>query len=281
MTINPEHRFDLSTCVPMERAEELRCASEYVTTRAPHLAERLVTANLRLVVAIAKGYRRPDLDMRDIVQEGNLGLMHAVERFDPHRGVKLSSYAAWWIRAYIMKYTMASFRLVKLGTTQAHRKLFFRLNAERSKLERAGITPDAGQLATVLDVTEKDVDTMSQRLAGGETSLETPTSETRTIGDSLSGEPALRPDVCVETSEFDQAVRQRLNTFGRTLRGRERTIYRSRLVSDEPATLSHLATGFGVTRERTRQIEQRLKGRIRDYLRVELGDAVEPCRAAA
>jgi RNA polymerase sigma-32 factor len=281
MTGNPEHRFDLSTCVPMERAEELRCATEYVKTREPRLAERLVTANLRLVVAIAKGFRRPDLDLRDIVQEGNLGLMHAVERFDPERGVKLSSYAAWWIRAYIMKYTIESFRLVKVGTTQAHRKLFFRLSAERRKLESTGITPDAGQLAAVLDVREKDVNTMLQRLAAGETSLDTPTTETGTLGDSLSGEPALRPDVRVEASEFEQAVRQRLNKFGRTLGGRERTIYQCRLVSDEPATLSHLATGFGVTRERTRQIEQRLKGRLRDYLRGELGDAVEPCRAAA
>src|SRR6266700_2770362 len=133
------NRFDLQRCVPMERDEEHRCASEYVKGRDPLLAERLITSNLRLVVKIAKGYGRAHCDMRDLIQEGNLGLIHAVERFDPDRGVKLCSYAAWWIRAYILKYTIENWRLAKTGTTQAQRRLFFALQRERSKGAGRGV----------------------------------------------------------------------------------------------------------------------------------------------
>ena len=269
----------------MDRAEELRCADEYARTKDPLLAQRLVTANLRLVVAIAKGYRRGHADMRDLIQEGNLGLMHAVTRFDPSRGVKLCSYAAWWIRAYILKYTISNWRLVKTGTTQAQRRLFFRLQRERSRFERIGVRPDATQLAVALSVKERDVVNMMERFAGGEASLETPVSAhdsgTKTLGDCLSADSALRPDVRIETLEFDQALRDKLNAFAQTLQGRERKIYKTRLVSEDPVTLSHLAVDFGVTRERTRQLEQRLKGRIREFLRHELGDALEPGRLAA
>jgi RNA polymerase sigma-32 factor len=285
MLTNTENRFDLRRCVPMERAEEERCASEYKKTRSPLLAQRLVLANLRLVVTIAKRYRRSDCDLRDLVQEGNLGLMHAVSRYDPDRGVKLCSYAAWWIRAYILKYTIGSWRLVKTGTTQAQRRLFFRLQRERGKMEALGLRPDAKQLAAALDVREKDVVSMLERFAGNDTSLDAPCSGrdtgTKTIGDTLSAEAALRPDLRVETSEFDQELAGKLSTFGRTLRGRDLTIYRRRLLCEDPETLSELATRFGVSRERVRQVENRLKGRIRHYLREELHDAVEPSRAAA
>jgi RNA polymerase sigma-32 factor len=285
LPVNLETHFDLRRCIPLERDEEMACAADYARTKDPLLAQRLVTANLRLVVAIAKAYRRGEADMRDLIQEGNLGLMHAVTRFDPSRGVKLCSYATWWIRAYILKYTIANWRLVKTGTTQAQRRLFFRLQRERSKFERNGIRPDATQLAAALSVKERDVVNMIERFAGGETSLEAPAgaqeSATKTIGDFLSADSGLRPDVRIETLQFDQAIRDKLELFARTLQGRERKIYKARLVSEDPVTLSDLAVGFGVTRERTRQLEQRLKGRIRDYLRHELGDAVEPSRMAA
>ena len=285
MTLRVKSYFDLRNCVPMARAEEHRCATEYLETRAPHLAARLVNANLRLVVKIAKGYDRNKGELGDLVQEGNLGLMHAVRKYDPARGVKLSSYAAWWIRAYILGYTIANWRLVKAGTTQAQRRLFFRMQGEQRKLESSGIKPDVRRLAVTLGVKEADVVIMLERFAGTETSLDAPRGtqqpDARTIGDTLSADADLRPDAQVEASEFRQTLHQKLRVFGRTLHGRDRTIYRQRLVSDEPATLTHLATGFGVTRERTRQLEQRLKGRIRDYLRQELGDAVEPGQMAA
>jgi RNA polymerase sigma-32 factor len=263
----------------MSRAEDHRCASDYVKTRAPILAERLVTANMRLVVKIARDYRRAQYDMVDLIQEGNLGLMRAVARYDPHRGVKLSSYAAWWIRAYILKFTIDNWRLVKAGTTQPQRKLFFGLHRERRKLESSGVEADIQQLAAALDVKETHVVGMLERFAGGEISLDTPRSPgergSKAIGDALSEASALRPDVRVETSEFSRRVRAELKIFGCSLRGRELAIFRRRLVSEEPETLTQLAVGFGVTRERTRQLEQGLKKKLRDYLREQLGDALE------
>ena len=278
-----EYRFDLGRCVPMEREEEMRCANEYVRTKDPRLADRLIRANLRLVVKVAKRYRRSGCDLRDLVQEGNLGLIYAVRRFDPQRGVKLSSYAVWWIRAYLLKYTLETWRLVKAGTTQAQRRLFFNLQKERTKLEILGVRATPRQLAVSLGVEESDVVTMIDRFAGGEISLDTVShpGEAGTIGDSLSAASAVQPDVQVERTEFTQTVQRKLTAFGDTLRGRDRDIFRRRLLSDEPATLGSLASRFGVTSERTRQLEQRLKGRIRDYLQQELGDAVEPLRAAA
>src|SRR6185369_14782479 len=175
MTFTQGNFFDLGRCTPMAPADELTCALEYVKTRSPILAERLIAANMRLVVMIARCYRSTKCDLRDVVQEGNLGLIHAVERFDPDRGVKLSSYAAWWIRAYVLKFLIDNWGLVKVGTSQAQRRLFFNLRKARSKLEHQGIEPDAKQLATLLDVKEEgDVVAMIERMAGAETSLDAP-----------------------------------------------------------------------------------------------------------
>ena len=259
-------------------------ANEYVRTRDPRRQPIVWFARtLRLVVKIARRYRRNGCDLRDLVQEGNLGLVFAVQRFDPQRGVKLASYAVWWIRAYLLKYTLESWRLVKAGTTQAQRRLFFSLQKERNKLEIQGVRASPKELAATLGVEESDVVTMTERFAGGEVSLDTAAhpGEAGTIGDSLSAAPAVQPDVQVEMTEFRETVQQKLTAFGDTLRGRDRDIFRRRLLSEEPATLGSLATRFGVTSERTRQLEHRLKGRIRDYLQHELGDAVEPVRAAA
>jgi RNA polymerase sigma-32 factor len=269
----------------MDREEERLCANEYVKTRAPELAARLISANLRLVVLIARGYRHPERDLRDLIQEGNLGLVQAVARYDPRRGVKLSSYAAWWIRAYILKYTIDNWRLVKTGTTQAQRRLFFRLRGARNKLERSGAPADTRQLAVALDVKESEVTGMLERFASSEASLDAPRisgdSKSGTIGDSLSAASALRPDVQVEAVEFAETLHDKLETFGGTLRDRESDIFRRRLWSEDPATLQQLASHFGVSRERARQLEDRLKGRIRDYLKQELGDAVGSAQATA
>lgn len=272
--------FDLRQCAPMERAEELRCAREYRRTREASLAEQLIRANMRLVVKIAKGYQRGTTDLRDLVQEGNLGLLHAVAKFDPDRGVKLCSYAAWWIRAYILKYTVESWRLVKAGTTQAQRKLFFRLRREQHKFDARGVEASVKELAATLRVKEEEVASMLERFAGQETSLDAPMNsrdlEGRAPGDWLGAPPALQPDVQVEREELLHTLQQSLVIFASKLRGRELAIFRRRLLTDEPDTLASLAVTFGVTRERTRQLEQRLKGRIREHLRQDLGDAVAP-----
>jgi RNA polymerase sigma-32 factor len=277
-------RFNLRVCVPLSREEEHRCASEYVKTREPSLAERLVVANMRLVVLIARGYRHANCELGDLVQEGNRGLMHAVERYDPDRGIRLSSYAAWWIRAYIMKFTLSNWRLVKAGTTQGQRRLFFGLRKARSKLACMGLEADGAQLAALLNVKEHDLAALLERFAGDETSLDTPVQSSggpTSIGESLSAAPTSRPDVWLEASEFDELLRAKLKVFGDALEGREADIFRRRLLSEEPDTLASLAAAFGVSRERTRQVERQLKKRIRHYLADELGDSLEMRRAAA
>jgi RNA polymerase sigma-32 factor len=279
MLVSSNNHFDLRRCVPMSREEEHRCALRYVETRDPVLAERLVVANMRLVVSLARHLGRANSDLRDMVQEGNRGLLRAVRTYDPNRGMRFCTYAVWWIRAYMLTFVMGNWRLVKVGTTQAQRKLFFGLRKERDRLEQedGGATPR--RLASRLRVKESEIVSMLERFAGGETSLDLPVRSqepgTMTVGDSLSDASAPGPDRRVEEAEFNQILRSKLEAFGSTLRGRDAEIFRQRLLSEEPSTLSELAEKFGVTRERTRQIEQRLKDRIRRYLKEELGDGVE------
>jgi RNA polymerase sigma-32 factor len=280
MRANGGFRFDLRRCVPMSREEEHRCALAHVKTRDPLLAERLVLANMRMVVALAHRYSRADDDVSDLVQEGNRGLLRAVTKFDPTRGIKFCTYAAWWIRAYMWEFAMNNWRLVKVGTTQAQRKLFFCLRRERDRLEQSGAGVDVRVLASRLRVKESEVVAMLERFAGGEISLDAPARsqepDAATLGDLLSDASAPGPDGRVENAEFDQVLRRKLKAFGSTLRGRDAEIFRRRLLTDEPMKLTRLATKFGVSRERTRQVEQRLKARIRDYLLEELGDNFDP-----
>jgi RNA polymerase sigma-32 factor len=262
----------------MTREEELRCAKEYAVTKSPLLAARLVAANMRLVVKIAYGYRRPDYDMSDLVQEGNLGLVQGVIRYDPSRGTRLCTYAAWWIRAYILKYTIDNWRLVKAGTSEVQRRLFFSLRKQQSALERRGVDGDSRALAAALNVKEQDVVLMLERFVGTETSLDAPRgqsgSEGSSFAETLRDAPALQPDVRLEAADFTWQLRARLKSIEETLVGRELAIFRRRLLCDEPETLAELAVDFGVSRERTRQIEHRLIGRIRLDLTKGLGDAL-------
>jgi RNA polymerase sigma-32 factor len=271
--------WGLLRCEPMTREEEHACATEYAKTKAPRLAARLVAANMRLVITIAYGYRRPGYDLADLVQEGNLGLVQGVSRYDPTRGVRLSSYAAWWIRAYVLKYTLDNWRLVKAGTSQTQRRLFFNLQKQRRELESRGIEANTRNLATALNVKEKDVVLMTERFAGAETSLDAPRGtlgdDAWSLSDRLGDAPTLQPDAQVEAAEFAARLRNRLRIIEDALDGRELEIFQRRLWCDEPETLAELAAGFGVSRERTRQLEDRLKGRIRLDLKNDLGDALE------
>jgi RNA polymerase sigma-32 factor len=158
--------------------EEKTLTREYAETQDPEIARRLVTANLRLVIKLAYEYRRAYKNMMDLIQEGNIGLMQAVKRYDPYRGVKLSSYSAWWIRAYMLRFILNNWRLVKLGTTQAQRKLFFNLNKQKAKLAAMGIDPTPKLIANRLGVKEKEVVEMDRRLSSSEASLDAP------LGDS-------------------------------------------------------------------------------------------------
>jgi RNA polymerase sigma-32 factor len=261
-------------------AETQTLAEKFVTTQDTDVAARLVTANLRLVVKIAYEYRRAYKNIMDLIQEGNIGLMQAVKRYDPYRGVKLSSYAAWWIRAYILRFILNNWRLVKLGTTQAQRKLFFNLRKKRSELQALGIEPTDAEIAKQLNVPESEVAEMDVRLQASEKSLDAPIGD----GDGRSTTridtmPSLveGPEALMAGNELQGMLKEKLAAFRKTLVGKEKelAIFDQRLVSDEPLTLQELGDRFGISRERVRQLEQRLTGRLREYLREEMGDAVE------
>ena len=257
--------------------EEHSLAVQYSKTGDVNTAARLVTANLRLVVKIAYEYRRAYRNMMDLIQEGNIGLMQAVKRYDPYRGVKLSSYAAWWIRAYMLRFILNNWRLVKVGTTQAQRKLFFNLSKEKAKLTQMGIEPTHAEIAKRLNVDESEVIEMDRRLSRADASLDAPVGEgddKSTTRLDLLPATAESPDTLTEDAEMQQILREKLEQFRTTLSGKDVSIFDKRMVADEPLTLQELGDEFGVSRERVRQLEARLTGKLRAYLQQELGDGV-------
>lgn len=261
----------------LTREEEHELAVRYEREGDVDAAARLVTANLRLVVKIAYDYRRAYRNLLDLIQEGNIGLLQAVKKYDPYRGVKLSSYAAWWIRAYILRFILNNHRLVKLGTTQAQRKIFFNLQKEKARLSAMGIEPTADVIAERLDVPEKEVTSMERRLGAGEMSLDAPVGQPDgrpTARVDLLPAPARNVDDELADNEYIRILSDKIHEYGRRLEGKEAIIFRERLVAEDPRTLQDLGDQFGVSRERVRQIEKRLQGKLRDYLESEVGQAV-------
>ncbi len=257
--------------------EEHKLAIEYTQGQSADIAARLITANLRLVVKIAYEYRRAYRNMMDLVQEGNIGLMQAVKRYDPYRGVKLSSYAAWWIRAYMLRFILNNWRLVKVGTTQAQRKLFFNLSKEKARLTAMGIEPSHAEIAKRLNVSESEVTEMDRRLARADASLDATVNEAdgrSTTRLELMPSGNATPDQIAEGSELSELLQNELEVFRKTLTGKDIDIFDKRIVADEPLTLQELGDGFGVSRERVRQLESRLMGKLREHLRSTMGDAV-------
>jgi RNA polymerase sigma-32 factor len=231
-------------------------------------AYRLVSANLRLVVKVAMDFQKFwTQNFMDIVQEGNIGLMKATKKFDPYKGVKFSYYATYWIRAYILKFLMNNWRLVKLGTTQAQRKLFFSLNKERKLLESQGFSPEPELLAKRLRVKKSEVIEMSNRMSNNEVSLDSPIgqdSEDEQISFIPGREPGIEDTLCLKD------MKRKLRDFLQTLQGRhndkERVILEKRLLTDDPLTLQNISEIFGVSRERIRQIEAGLLKKIRKHI---------------
>jgi RNA polymerase sigma-32 factor len=261
-------------------AEERETAIRYFKTGDVDAAARLVTANLRLVVKIAYEYRRAHQHLPDLIQEGSIGLMQAVKKFDPYKGVKLSTYAAWWIRAYILRFVLNNARLVKLGTTQAQRKLFFNLKKEKARLSAMGIDPSPENIAQRLGVEPDEVVQMDRRLSSGDASLDAPIKAHE--GDSPSRVEVLPSagrgaDEHLAEAEINDLVVEKLHAFGERLRGKEARIFRERLLADEPRTLQELGDEFGISRERVRQLEKRLQLKLKAYLAEEVGeDAFTP-----
>jgi RNA polymerase sigma-32 factor len=260
----------------LSREEEHALALQWREQGDRRAAWRLVTANLRLVVLIARDYQRAAQSLLDLIQEGNVGLLEAVRNFDPYRGVRFPSYAVWWIRAYIIRYIMNNWRMVKIGTTQAQRKLFFNLQKERERLEREGFVPAPRLIAQRLDVKEKDVVEMEQRLAARDVSVSAPVHEGEdgTLLDFLPG--PLQTAEAVADEEYHRLIREKTGEFKRTLRGKDLVIFERRLEAlmrdEEPVTLQEIGDEYGITRERVRQIEARLKKRLGAFLQEHIPD---------
>ncbi|MFP6626521.1 MAG: RNA polymerase factor sigma-32 [Deltaproteobacteria bacterium] len=257
----------------LSREEEHELARRYREDGDEDAAYRLVTSNLRLVVMVAREYQRAFHDLLDLVQEGNIGLLEAVKQFDPYRGVRLPSYAVWWIRAYVIRYVMNNFRLVKVGTTQAQRRLFFNLQKEKSRLESLGFTPTAKIIAENLGVKEGEVIEMDLRMGRSEVSADQPvsTDSSTRILDLIPSE-AKTTEEAVADKEFYGLMKEKLAAFKETLSGRDLEIFSERLVAEEPLTLVELGKRYGVSRERVRQIEARLRQRLREFLVKEIHD---------
>jgi RNA polymerase sigma-32 factor len=261
----------------LSKAEEHELAVKFFEDEDLEAARRLVTSNLRLVVKIAYDYRQAYKNILDLVQEGNIGLMQAVKKYDPYKGVKLSSYAAWWIRAYILRYILNNHRLVKVGTTQAQRKLFFNLQKEKARLSAMGIEPTAEVIAERLNVPERDVVSMDMRLAAGDASLDAPvgTGEGRAVSRvELMPSDDVRIDDTLADAQVGDQFSEKIHEFGKSLEGKEKKIFDDRLVAEDPKTLQVLGDEFGVSRERVRQIEKRLLQKLKAFLHDELGETV-------
>ena len=228
----------------------------------------LVVSNLRLVVKIAMEYQRSWVtDLMDLIQEGNIGLIQAVKKFDPLKGIRLSYYASFWIKAYILKYILDNWRLVKIGTTQAQRRLFFNLQKEKARLISQGYKPDPKYLAEILEVREKDILEMNERLALPEKSLDSPSIEDYRY--------PVKDIIPIEETPIDQKLsdeeartlfEKKLKEFHKTLQGKDRYIFENRLMKDQPETLQEIGKKYGITRERARQLEAKLIKKLRDFL---------------
>ena len=258
----------------LSREEERDLSIRYREKDDLQAGYKLITANLRLVVKIAMDFQRYWMqNLMDLIQEGNVGLMQAVKKFDPYRGYKFSYYASFWIKAYIIKFIMDNWKLVKIGTTQAQRKLFFNLRKEKEQLEAQGIEASPKLLSHRLDVKESEIIEMDQRLNSWEISLDSPLRE-----DSEDTHKSFLPsgdtpvDDQIADREAKAILHDKLVLFRQELAGKEAVIFDRRLLTEDPLTLQEIGDRFGISRERVRQIESRLKKKLKAYLEEEIQD---------
>lgn len=257
----------------LTREEEQALSRRYRETGDREALFGLVTANLMLVVRIALSFRRAARNLLDLVQEGNIGLLQAIDRFDPEMGVRVPTYAAWWIRAYMVKFLLDNVRMVRAGTTNDRRKLLHNLQKEKRRLEEQGFEVGPKLLAERFGVSEDDVKDIAAVLGSRDVSLSEPLgdAEERTRGDVL---PSRAPGVEEEVArrELQRRAEAAIARFKATLGERERTLLEERVLSEDPRTLQALGDRFGITREAVRQLETRLTAKLKEFLRGELGD---------
>lgn len=261
---------------PLTREEEIAVAEEYQLTQSRASAYKLVSSNLWLVVKLAREYERIARNVLDLIQEGNIGLMEAVRNFDPHRGVRFPSYAVWWIKAYMIRFIIANWRLVKIGTTQAQRKLFFNLKKESERLERQGIYPSPKLLAEKLNVREGDVVEMAQRLSAPDMSVDAPLADD-SDGNLLSVIPSADDSAedILARKQVHKLLHDTVNEFEASLTEKERTIFQGRVLDEDKLTLQEISDKLSISKERVRQIENKLKERLRIILSDRMGTELD------
>jgi RNA polymerase sigma-32 factor len=276
---DPLRRYflEISRFPTLTRGEEQSLAKTYRESGDREAAYRLVTSNLRLVVKVALIYHKVYRNLLDLIQEGNLGLLQAVRRFDPSQGTRLATYAVWWIKAYILKFLLDNTRMVKIGTTNTRRKILMNLNREKRDLEAKGIVPTAQLLARNLGVEESEITEVEQALAGPDISLDAPIAGSD--GD-LRYQDTLElmeqgVDEKIAQGEFRQLLEQKFEELAKTLSERERLILQKRLIADEPQTLQQIADIYGVSREAIRVAERKLINKIKKYMVESFGDVKE------
>jgi len=255
--------------------EEKDLTKRYAETQDPEIGKKLVESNLRLVVKLARDFARGPVPMIDLVQEGNMGLMHAVEKFDPGKEVRFATYAVWWIRAHLLQYLMANQSLLRYGNSKTQRRLFYNLKKEQARLEAKGIRPTAKAVAKELQVDTMEVLAVQARLSPrSQVSFDAPVGgeeDGRSLSDVL-------PDSALNVEEIAQRAEQRaqlhaeLDRFAETLDGRDRIVWDKRIRSESPVTLRVLGEEVGVSGERVRTVELRIRSNLKKWLRRNLPD---------
>ena len=256
--------------------EEKELAIRYKETGDLESAYKLTTANLMLVIKIAMTFKREWQNLMDLIQEGNVGLMKAVKNFDPFRGVRLSAYATWWIKSYILKHILDNWRLVRVGTTNARRKLLFNLKKEKEKLEREGFDPTTKLLAERFGVDETEVIDVSASIGAMDVSIDTPVrpDSTMTPAQTLS-QDGQSVEENVELKQFRQILNENIENFKAGLNPNEIEILNNRILSEDPLSLQEIGEQRGVTREAVRQTEQRLLKKFKTYIEEKMPEAAD------
>jgi RNA polymerase sigma-32 factor len=273
---DPLQRYlvEISQYKLLTREQEIELGKKVREEADSEAAYVMVTANLRLVVKIALEFQRVWMqNLLDLIQEGNIGLMQAVNKFDPYKNVKFSYYASFWIKAYILKFIMDNWRLVKIGTTQGQRKLFFKLKKEKQKLIDEGFDPKPKLLSQRLGVSEREIVDMDQRLDGWDVSLDAPLkddSDTERI--EFLGADVESTEDRVAKKEMEALLHNKISEFKKMMTSRELDIFEQRIFSDSPATLQEIGDRYSISRERVRQVEKNIIKKMREFFKREIPD---------
>lgn len=268
--------LEISKYEPLNPEEEQKLARLFRDHQDKEAGRKLVTSNLKLVVRLAFLYNKVYANLMDLVQEGNIGLLQAVKKFDPDRGTRLPTYASWWIKAYIIKFILDNFRIVRVGTTNDRRKLLLNLRKEKQRLENQGIAVSSHRLAEALNVSEEDVIAVESSIQSHDLSLDQKISDDSGVSfmDTMASTEELI-DEKLASGELKELIESKFKAFADTLSEKERTILQKRLIAEEPLTLQAIADLFGVTREAIRVSEKKLIDKIKIYMKEAFKDLKE------